>query len=133
MGLFKSAKITFDSHNTETVIGCDSYFQGTFTIKGSLKVDGRLDGSIVDGKMVTVGKTGRIKGDVSCEQAIVWGEIRGNINALEYIEVLSGSRVEGDLKAPKITLEEGAFFNGHCAMTTKFESEPLKKVEKVKN
>ncbi len=132
MGLFKGSKMAFDAHNTETVIGYDAYFQGTFTIKGSLKVDGRLDGSIVDGKMVTVGKTGKIKGDVSCEQAIVLGEIKGNINALENIEVMSGSRVEGDLKAPKITLEEGSFFNGHCTMMTK-EAAILKKQEKVKN
>ncbi|MCK5357874.1 MAG: polymer-forming cytoskeletal protein [Elusimicrobiales bacterium] len=132
MGLFKGSKMTFDSHNTETVVGYDAYFQGTFTIKGSLKVDGRLDGSIVDGKMVTVGKTGKIKGDVSCEQAIVLGEIKGNINALENIEIMAGSRVEGDLKAPKITLEEGSFFNGHCTMLTKADVTSHKQ-EKVKN
>ena len=132
MGFFKSSKMVFDSHNTETVIGYDAYFQGTFTIKGSLKIDGRLDGAIVDGKMVTVGKTGKINGDISCEQAIVLGEIKGNINALENIEVMAGSRVEGDLKAPKIILEEGSFFNGHCAMPTKEES-ILRKQEKVKN
>ena len=132
MGLFKGSKMVFDSHNTETVIGYDAYFQGTFTIKGSLKVDGRLDGSIVDGKMVTVGQMGKIKGDISCEQAIVLGEVKGNISALKNIEVMAGSRVEGDLKAPKITLEEGSFFNGHCTMVTK-EDLTLRKQEKVKN
>ena len=132
MGLFKGSKMAFDSHNTETVIGYDAYFQGTFTIKGSLKVDGRLDGSIVDGKIVTDGKTGKIKGDVSCEQAIVLGEIKGNIIASENIEVMAGSRVEGDLKAPKITLEEGSYFNGHCTMLIK-DTSTLKKEEKVKN
>jgi cytoskeletal protein CcmA (bactofilin family) len=116
MSIFKNGKGAFDATNPDTVFGKEAYFQGTLTAKGSLKIDGRIDGSIVDAKMVTLGKTGKIRGDISCETCSVGGEVKGNILALTSIEVLSGARVEGDLRAPRIMLEEGAFFNGNCSM-----------------
>ncbi len=116
MSIFKEGRTGIEARNSETVIGHDSYFQGTFTIKGSLKVEGRIDGSIVDGKIVTVGKAGKVKGDISCENAVVHGEVRGNIVATKGIEILAGGNVEGDLNAPKITLEDGCLFNGRCTM-----------------
>ena len=118
MAIFKSTGITFDTKNSDTVIGHEAYFQGTLTAKGSLRIDGRVDGSIVDAKLVTIGKTGKVKGDVSCEICSVSGEIKGNVAAIDHIEVLSGSKVDGDLRAPRIMIEEGAVFNGNCAMTS---------------
>ena len=118
MAIFKSASMTFDTNNSDTVIGYEAYFQGTLTAKGSLRVDGRIDGSIVDAKLVTIGKTGKVKGDISCEGCSVSGDVTGNIAAMDHIEVLSGSRVAGDLRAPKIMIEDGAVFNGNCSMTS---------------
>lgn len=123
MGIFKTGNITFDSKNSDTVIGVEAYFQGTLTAKGSLRIDGRIDGSIVDAKLVTVGKTGKIKGDISCEICTLSGEVKGNISALDHIEVLSGSKIDGDMRAPRIIIEEGAVFNGSCSMT---DSKPAK-------
>ena len=116
MSLFKNTNISFEAKNGDTVIGSEAYFQGTLTAKGSLRIDGRVDGSIVDAKIVTVGKSGKIKGDISCEICYVCGEVNGNVNALEHIEALVGSRVDGDLRSPRIMLEEGALFNGNCSM-----------------
>ncbi|MBI4801041.1 MAG: polymer-forming cytoskeletal protein [Elusimicrobia bacterium] len=117
MGLFKHANITFEAKNSDTIIGQDAYFQGTLTAKGSLRIDGRIDGSIVDAKLVTVGKTGKIKGDVSCDICTLSGEVKGNVSALDHIEVLAGSKIDGDMRAPRIIIEEGAMFNGNCSMT----------------
>lgn len=116
MALFKNAGVSFESKNGDTVIGNEAYFQGTLTAKGSLRVDGRIDGSIVDAKTVTIGETGKVKGDISCEICYTRGEVRGNIVALEHVEALAGSRLDGDIRAPRIMLEEGAVFNGNCSM-----------------
>ncbi|MBI4352118.1 MAG: polymer-forming cytoskeletal protein [Elusimicrobia bacterium] len=116
MALFKNTNISFETKNGDTVIGNEAYFQGTLTAKGSLRIDGRVDGSIVDAKIVTVGKSGKVKGDISCEICYVCGEVKGNITALDHVEALAGSRVDGDLRSPRIMLEEGALFNGNCSM-----------------
>ena len=116
MALFKNTNISFETKNGDTVIGAEAYFQGTLTAKGSLRIDGRVDGSIVDAKFVTIGKTGKVKGDVSCEVCYINGEVNGNITALDHIEALAGSRIDGDLRSARIMLEEGALFNGNCSM-----------------
>ena len=116
MTLFKNANISFESKNGDTVIGGEAYFQGTLTARGSLRVDGRIDGSIVDAKIVTVGKTGKVKGDISCEICYICGEVKGNVTALDHIEALSGSRIDGDLRSARIMIEDGSIFNGKCAM-----------------
>jgi len=130
--MFKGSNITFDSKNSDTVIGHDAYFQGTLTAKGSLRVDGRIDGAIVDANLVTIGKTGKIKGDISCETCSISGDVTGNISALDHIEVLSGSKMTGDLRAPKILVEEGAVFNGNCSMTG-LQNSKTEKSEKAVN
>lgn len=116
MALFKNTNISFEAKNGDTVIGNEAYFQGTLTAKGSLRIDGRVDGSIVDAKIVTVGKSGKVKGDISCEICYICGEVKGNITALDHIEALAGARVDGDMRSARIMLEEGALFNGNCAM-----------------
>ena len=116
MAIFKSTAVSFESKNGDTVIGSEAYFQGTLTAKGLLRVDGRIDGSIVDAKTVTVGKSGKVKGDISCEICYIRGEVRGNIVALEHVEILSGARLDGDIRSPKMMLEEGSVFNGSCTM-----------------
>ena len=132
MGLFKNAAISFESRNGDTIIGHEAYFQGTLTAKGSLKIDGRIDGSLVDAKTVTLGKTGKIKGDISCEVCYVCGEVKGNITALDHIEAMSGSRIEGDLRAPKIIIDDGAIFNGNCRMESGSEAR-REKNEKIES
>lgn len=116
MAMFKNTSISFETKNGDTVIGNEAYFQGTLTAKGSLRIDGRVDGSVVDAKTVTIGKSGKVKGDVSCEVCYVCGEIHGNITALDHVEALAGCRIDGDIRSPKVMLEEGALFNGGCSM-----------------
>lgn len=123
MSLFKNTNISFESKNGDTVIGNEAYFQGTLTAKGSLRIDGRVDGSVVDAKTVTVGKSGKVKGDISCEVCYVCGEVKGNITALDHIEAQAGCRIDGDLRSSKIMLEEGAFFNGTCSMDNSHKPE----------
>ena len=124
MALFKNTNISFETKNGDTVIGTEAYFQGTLTAKGSLRIDGRVDGSIVDAKFVTIGKTGKVKGDVSCEVCYICGEVNGNITALDHIEALAGSRIDGDLRSARIMLEEGALFNGNCSMDSTIKAGP---------
>ena len=116
MAIFKNTSISFEAKNGDTVIGNEAYFQGTLTAKGSLRIDGRVDGSVVDAKTVTIGKSGKVKGDISCEVCYVCGEVRGNITALDHVEAQAGCRIDGDIRSPKIMVEEGALFNGSCTM-----------------
>ena len=115
MSLFKKTP-SADPGEMVTVIGAEAAIQGVVSAKGSLRVDGRVDGSVVDGRTLVVGAGGRVEGDVSAEAVVVGGEVRGNINASVQLEILSTGRVHGDIRTPRLMVEEGAIFNGRCEM-----------------
>jgi cytoskeletal protein CcmA (bactofilin family) len=106
-----------------TVIGPEAYFHGVVTVRGSLRVDGEMEGNIHEAQTVVVGRNGRVKGDVCAEHVVVGGVIEGEVVASRQLEIISGGRVNGDIRTGKLLIEEGAVFEGHCAMGSG-EAEP---------
>lgn len=116
--MFKQSQALFETKNNDTIVGNEAYFQGNITTKGSVLIDGKVDGSVSEAKAVSVGKAGKIKGDISCEICCIGGEVVGNIIALESIELLSGANIDGNIKTKRMVMEEGSVFNGACEMGT---------------
>jgi cytoskeletal protein CcmA (bactofilin family) len=89
------SKALFETKNNDTIVGNEAYFKGTLTTKGSVLVDGRVEGSIFEAKAVNIGKNGKVTGDINCESCCISG---------------------GDIKTKRMLMEEGSLFNGHCSM-----------------
>ena len=66
-----------------------------------------------------IGKSGQVKGDLKVGNAIVGGVVEGSVMAKGRLELQSGARVEGDIKAKKLVVEERVFFQGFCNMEEK--------------
>ena len=105
-----------DAREGMTLISEDAFFHGTLAVKGSLRVEGVFEGDISDAVDVEVGARGRILGNVAAERVTVAGEVVGNIVAAVFVELLASARHSGDIRAPKLRVDEGAFFDGVCAM-----------------
>src|SRR5437868_11371476 len=118
MGLFDKKKTASGMGPDEmvTVVGAEAHLQGVLNAKGSLRVDGRIEGSVSEGQTVVVGPGGEVKGDISAEHVVVGGRVAGNITASGQLEILASGRVQGDVKTPRLTVEDGAVLNGRCAM-----------------
>ena len=92
------------------------------TIKGDIdsdsiiRIDGRLEGSIKTKSKLVVGETGIIDGDVICENADVFGTIKGQINVSELLSLKSTAKLTGDIISNKLAIEPGAQFSGSCSM-----------------
>lgn len=99
-----------------TLIGEEAFFHGALAVKGSLRVEGVFEGDISDAVDVEVGARGRILGNVAAETLVVAGEVVGNIVASRSVELLSSARLSGDIRTPKLRIDEGATFDGTCAM-----------------
>lgn len=99
-----------------TILGAGTVFQGDFTSEGSVRVDGTVEGSIKVKGALIVGAKGKITGDVEAGSAVVGGEILGNVNAPEKIELTSSARVIGDMVTAVIVIDEKAVFQGKCDM-----------------
>lgn len=111
-----SGKPRGDSREGMTLIGEEAFFHGTLSVKGSLRVEGTFEGDISEAVEVEVGVKGRVLGNIAAEGVVVAGEVVGNIVASRAIELLSSAKLLGDLRAPKLKIDEGASFDGSCAM-----------------
>ncbi len=109
------------SAKLETVVGADSTIKGELTIQGTVRVDGSVEGDI-RADWVIVGETGRIRGNVKARAMVVGGRVDGNIEAEEIIELKEKAQVFGEICAAKLTMSEGALFDGQSCMKKKKET-----------
>jgi cytoskeletal protein CcmA (bactofilin family) len=94
------------------VITSDTFFKGTFTCDTDLRVDGRIIGEVNASKRVVVGDGGVIEGDVKASHMVVQGDVKGNIQLQGDLFLSASARVEGDVLASQIRMEEGAVIEG---------------------
>ncbi|MEP6730140.1 MAG: polymer-forming cytoskeletal protein [bacterium] len=89
---------------------------GDIETDGSLRIDGRLDGSIRRADTVVLGVGAVMSGDVHAREVIVGGTLLGNVTASERIELQPTAVVTGDITAQVILVQEGGVVNGHVHM-----------------
>ncbi len=97
-------------------LGEGGQFTGDVNFRGALRVDGRLEGSLICGGTLIIGENGRIDAEIRVERLQVRGQVRGNIAARRWVELLETSQVTGTIRTPRLTIWRGAVFNGTCAM-----------------
>lgn len=91
--------------------------KGDLTFKGSFRIEGSFKGTINSDSILIIGERGKVEADVKVGQVVINGEIRGNIQASERVEVHSKGRVFGTIQAPKLIVEEGAYLEANCQTT----------------
>jgi cytoskeletal protein CcmA (bactofilin family) len=104
----------------QTFLGPQTTLEGTLTFTGTVRLDGHFSGNIEsDGGTIIVGKEAVIDANIFVRTATVSGQVKGNINATERIELHPPARVYGDLNAPVVLIDEGVVFDGKCSATAK--------------
>jgi len=101
----------------DTFVGPGAEVKGTISTKGTLRVDGTIDGGVANAEAVVIGQDGKVNGDINAQTVVVGGKIEGNITASISIEMLPHSQVKGDISAPQLYIAEGAIFEGSCVMS----------------
>ena len=105
------------SPETNTVIGSDVVFNGELVAGSNVYIHGALEGSIArDTKNLVVGEQGRVKALVHARSVRILGQVDGDIYGDEIVELMSGSRVNGNIYCACVRLEKGAVFNGTVTM-----------------
>jgi len=102
--------------SANTVIGVNSTFRGTLMVSGTLRIDGEFEGDILNCERLEIGEHGIMRADVEVKEALIMGRVYGNIRALGAIEMRAGARIEGDVAALTVAMEQGVRFTGRCTM-----------------
>lgn len=99
-----------------SIIGPGMQVVGDLETDGSLRVEGRVEGTIHAGKAVVVGKDGQVEGDIFTQDAVVSGTVQGSVVAASRLELQASSKIDGEVHARRMQLEEGAVLNGTVQM-----------------
>ena len=105
------------SANPKVIIGKSIVVKGELSGSEDLTVEGQVEGKIaLKQHVLTVGVHGRIRAQVFAKSVVVLGEVIGNIEATEKVTIRNEGTVEGDIKAPRVAIAEGAKFRGGIDM-----------------
>jgi len=100
----------------DKILDVNAAMQGSlvFSDPVNLRINGKFEGSLNTRGKLTVGQAAEIRADIIGENVTIAGSIKGNIKATEVVKLLSTAQVIGNIEVPRISIEQGAIFNGKC-------------------
>ncbi len=104
-----------DTEKLESFVGSNAQFKGEMNVKGTLRLDGAIEGC-VNADCVILSETALVKGDIAAQKIIIGGSVEGNLRAKELVEIQSKGKVLGEIFTDKLSVAEGAEFNGKIQM-----------------
>jgi cytoskeletal protein CcmA (bactofilin family) len=103
---------TTPNSNSKNVLNSDVELTGNLKFTGELTFDGKLDGDINSEGVLTLGDNAVIRGNLNVNSVVVRGKINGNISAKEKIDLKAKTELFGDIRSPRLVIEEGVTFVG---------------------
>jgi cytoskeletal protein CcmA (bactofilin family) len=97
---------------TKNVLGSDVEIKGNLKFTGELTFEGKLEGEINSDGTLLLGDAAVINGNINANAVVVRGKVNGNVVAKDKIEIKSKTELFGDIRASKLSIEEGVTFVG---------------------
>jgi cytoskeletal protein CcmA (bactofilin family) len=94
-------------------IGKSVVIRGELSGSEDLYIDGQVEGTIeLREHHLTVGPNGRVQANINAKEVVIQGSVKGNVKAVDRVEIRKSGSLAGDLVAARIVIEDGAFFKG---------------------
>ena len=103
----------------ETVIQKGLTIEGSLSSGGDVRLEGCIQGKVEVKGRLDVGADGSILSSVDSGHLTVAGLVRGNVEGRERVDLLAGARLHGNVRAPRLTITDGATFRGQVEMESK--------------
>jgi len=101
----------------ETTLGAGVTFRGELSFERLLRIDGCFEGDLLSQGKVVVGPKGKVKANLNLREAIIEGEVEGNIIVQEKLELRGEACIKGDIQAKSLCVDEGVTIVGHVNIT----------------
>jgi len=111
-------------HSGKDILSSDVEIKGSIKFQKELLIDGKVEGEINSDGVLTIGENANIQGEIKTKSITVYGKVVGNITVGERCELKSRCTLQGDLKAARLVIEEGATFIGKSEVTSAAASKP---------
>lgn len=112
----------------ENIVGAVNLIAGSTVVKGDIttdsdiRIDGKLEGTLVAKGRLIIGPTGDVKGEVKCKSAEIEGSAEGKLTIAELLSLKSTAKYSGEVVTGQLMIEPGAVFTGNCKMNTASEA-----------
>lgn len=107
------------SDKIDTIIGKNTIIEGTIKTEETIRIDGSLKGDIVCSGNLFIGESAELFGNIKAKNVTIAGRVEGNVNSQGQLILTSSGKLKGDIEVVNLSIEDGAFFEGSCKMTTK--------------
>jgi len=104
--------------NDISIVGQGMQVNGDVVTDGTVRIEGRVEGTIRAARSVVLGRSGEVVGDIMTQDAVIGGRVIGSVMAETRLELQSTAVIEGEIRTPAqhLQLDEGACFNGQIRM-----------------
>jgi cytoskeletal protein CcmA (bactofilin family) len=109
---------TMAEHSGKDILSSDVEIKGSIKFQKELLIDGKVEGEIHSDGVLTIGENADIRGEIKTKSITVYGKVQGNITVGERCELKQRCTLQGDLKAARLVIEEGATFIGKSEVTS---------------
>lgn len=104
-----------------SIVSADLTITGNLVSEGEVQVDGAVNGDIKTTTLL-IGETAHIRGEVHAERVRVHGRVDGQITA-QSVTLAKTAHVSGDVIHEDLSIEKGAFLEGHCMRMSETKKE----------
>jgi len=91
--------------------------KGNLTADSDIRIDGTIEGDLNCIGRVIIGPSGRIKGEVTCQNAVIEGTFEGNLDVADVLDIRETGAVNGQVNTGKLVIAPGGVFNVNCNMS----------------
>ncbi len=114
--------MAFKKKVEERTLDVDASMQGTLSFKDpvNLRINGKFEGNLDTRGNLIVGASAQVCADITGDNIIIGGRVKGRITAKERLTLLPTAVVEGDIFPARLNVAEGAVFEGRCSMLHDF-------------
>ena len=105
-----------ESERVDTVFSESTAFNGVLMYETSLKIDGYFKGKISSKGHLIIGEKAKVYANVQANTIVIAGEVRGDVEATERLEMLPTARLYGNIRTKKLKMADGVVFEGRCEM-----------------
>jgi len=114
-----------EGEKVETVFSPTTSFNGTLKFNSSLKIEGTFKGEIISSGYLIIGEQAKVDANIKTNSIMIAGEVHGDVEAEERLEMLSTGKLYGNIKTKKLKMADGVIFEGSCEMIRAFKGEPV--------
>ena len=96
----------------KATIGASMKIKGEIRSDEELLVEGEVEGIVESGSVLTIGKNGKVRANIRAREVVIFGSVKGNIEAMEKLAIRDQGSLVGDIKTAGISIDDGAYFKG---------------------